>query len=117
MTQVAHSLGVSEHTANDHRKAIYRRMGVSSRSELAALLQFEQYDPRVWYGATFRPARTADSSKAVRADLQYCAPGPGSARSWPTRPEVALPTVYLRDLPALARASGGRITDPAAEAG
>lgn len=48
MTQLAHSLGMSEHTAQDHRKAIYRRMGVSSRSELAALLQFEQYDPRVW---------------------------------------------------------------------
>jgi DNA-binding CsgD family transcriptional regulator len=48
MTRLAHSLGISEHTANDHRKAIYRRMGVSSRSELAALLQFEQYDPRVW---------------------------------------------------------------------
>ena len=44
----AHARGMSEHTAHDHRKAIYRRMGVSSRSELAALLQFEQYDPRVW---------------------------------------------------------------------
>ena len=48
LTQLAHSLGISEHTAHDHRKAIYHRMGVSSRSELAALLQFEQYDPRVW---------------------------------------------------------------------
>jgi len=48
MTHLAHSLGISEHTAQDHRKAIYRQMGVSSRSELAAMLQFEQYDPRVW---------------------------------------------------------------------
>ncbi len=48
LTQLAHSLSISEHTANDHRKAIYHSMGVSSRSELAALLQFEQYDPRVW---------------------------------------------------------------------
>jgi DNA-binding CsgD family transcriptional regulator len=48
MTQVAHELGISEHTAQDHRKAIYQRMSVSSRSELAARLQFEQYDPRVW---------------------------------------------------------------------
>ena len=47
ITQLAHSLGISEHTAHDHRKAIYHRTGVSSRSELAALLQFEQYDPRV----------------------------------------------------------------------
>jgi DNA-binding CsgD family transcriptional regulator len=48
ITQLARSLGISEHTAHDHRKAIYHRMGVSSRSELAAFLQFEQYDPRVW---------------------------------------------------------------------
>jgi DNA-binding CsgD family transcriptional regulator len=48
MTQLAHGLGISEHTVHDHRKAIYQRMGVSSRSELAARLQFEQYDPRVW---------------------------------------------------------------------
>ncbi|HSX99467.1 MAG TPA: helix-turn-helix transcriptional regulator, partial [Streptomyces sp.] len=48
MTQVASFMGISEHTAHDHRKAIYRRMEVSSRSELAARLQFEQYDPRVW---------------------------------------------------------------------
>lgn len=48
MKQVAHGMGVSEHTVQDHRKAIYQRMGVSSRSELAAILQFEQYDPRVW---------------------------------------------------------------------
>lgn len=44
--EVARELGVSEHTVNDHRKAIYRRLGVTSRSELAALLQSDQYDPR-----------------------------------------------------------------------
>jgi DNA-binding CsgD family transcriptional regulator len=49
MTRVAHSLGISERTAQDRRKAIYRRIGVSSRSELAAMLQFEQYDSRVWH--------------------------------------------------------------------
>ena len=48
MSQSAHSLGISEHTAQNHRKAIYDWMGLSSRSELAALLQFEEYDPRVW---------------------------------------------------------------------
>jgi DNA-binding CsgD family transcriptional regulator len=69
MTNLAHSLGISEHTAQDHRKAIYRRMGVSSRSELAALLQFDQYDPRVWsdippspYGG-FLEARSSESTK------------------------------------------------------
>lgn len=46
MSQIAAELGISEHTANDHRKAIYRRTGVSSRSELAALLQAEHYSPR-----------------------------------------------------------------------
>lgn len=55
MTQIARSLDISEHTANDHRKAIYRRVGVSSRSELAALLQSEQYDPRTRRGATPSP--------------------------------------------------------------
>lgn len=72
MTQLAHSLGISEHTAQDHRKAIYRRMGVSSRSELAALLQFEQYDPRVWgdippspYGG-FLEVRSLDGTKPSR---------------------------------------------------
>lgn len=44
--RIARELGVSEHTVNDHRKAIYQRLGVSSRSELAALLQSDQYIPR-----------------------------------------------------------------------
>lgn len=55
MTQVARELGISEHTANDHRKAIYRQIGVSSRSELAALLQAEQYDPRSHRGVPPSP--------------------------------------------------------------
>ncbi len=55
MTQLAGELGISEHTANDHRKAIYQRLGVNSRSELAALLQHEQYDPRHRAGATPSP--------------------------------------------------------------
>jgi DNA-binding CsgD family transcriptional regulator len=48
--RLARDLGVSEHTVNDHRKAIYQRLGVSSRAELAALLQAEQYDPRTHAG-------------------------------------------------------------------
>lgn len=50
MTQIAGHLGISEHTVNDHRKAIYTRVGVASRSELAALLQADQYDPRTHAG-------------------------------------------------------------------
>jgi DNA-binding CsgD family transcriptional regulator len=46
MTQIARELGISEHTANDHRKAIYARVGGSSRGELAARLQTDQYGPR-----------------------------------------------------------------------
>lgn len=55
MIQIAGSLGISEHTANDHRKAIYRRIGVTSRSELAGLLQAEHYDPRSWRNTTPSP--------------------------------------------------------------
>lgn len=55
MIQVARALDISEHTANDHRKAIYQRVGVSSRSELAALLQSEHYDPQARVGATPSP--------------------------------------------------------------
>jgi DNA-binding CsgD family transcriptional regulator len=50
LTQIAVQLGISEHTANDHRKAIYTRVGVGSRGELAARLQAEQYDPRALAG-------------------------------------------------------------------
>jgi DNA-binding CsgD family transcriptional regulator len=59
MTQLAHMLGISEHTAQDLGKAIYERMSVSRRSELSARLQFEQYDPRVW--ADVAPTPTAAS--------------------------------------------------------
>jgi DNA-binding CsgD family transcriptional regulator len=55
MSQIARALGVSEHTANDHRKAIYARVGVTSRAELAALLQAEQYAPRAQAGVPPSP--------------------------------------------------------------
>jgi DNA-binding CsgD family transcriptional regulator len=55
MTQVARELGISEHTANDHRKAIYARLGVTSRAELAARLQAEQYTPRTEAGLAPSP--------------------------------------------------------------
>ncbi|MDZ7680036.1 MAG: helix-turn-helix transcriptional regulator [Acidimicrobiales bacterium] len=43
MVEIARELDISEHTANDHRKAVYSRMGVASRGQLAALLQSEHY--------------------------------------------------------------------------
>ena len=53
--EIARELGISQHTANDHRKAIYQRLDVSSRSELAALLQSEQYNPRSHTGVSPSP--------------------------------------------------------------
>ena len=55
LTQIARELGISQHTANDHRKAIYARVGVRSRSELAGRLQTEHYDPRTHAGLTPSP--------------------------------------------------------------
>lgn len=55
MTQIARQLDISEYTANDHRKAIYRRVGVSSRSELGARLQADQYNPRTHAGLSPSP--------------------------------------------------------------
>jgi DNA-binding CsgD family transcriptional regulator len=34
--QIAHRLGISRHTANDHVKAIHRKLNASSRGELMA---------------------------------------------------------------------------------
>ncbi len=55
MAEIARALDISEHTANDHRKAIYNRTGVSSRAELAAMLQNEAYDPLMRSGTTPGP--------------------------------------------------------------
>jgi DNA-binding CsgD family transcriptional regulator len=55
MTRIAAELGISEHTANDHRKAIYARVGVTSRGELAARLQADHYDPRSHAGVAPSP--------------------------------------------------------------
>jgi DNA-binding CsgD family transcriptional regulator len=55
MGQIASQLGISEHTANDHRKAIYAAVGVRSRAELAARLQAEHYIPHTSQGAPPSP--------------------------------------------------------------
>jgi DNA-binding CsgD family transcriptional regulator len=36
--EIAKTLGISVHTVNDHIKAIYERLGIASRAELAALM-------------------------------------------------------------------------------
>ena len=43
---VARALGLSEHTVKEHLKAVFAKVGVLSRSELAARLLHEQYLPR-----------------------------------------------------------------------
>ncbi len=50
MGLIASHLGISEHTANDHRKAIYTTLGVSSRAELAARLHTEHYNAHTSQG-------------------------------------------------------------------
>jgi DNA-binding CsgD family transcriptional regulator len=55
MGQIASQLGISEHTANDHRKAIYTAVGVRSRAELAARLQAEHYVPHTSQGTPPSP--------------------------------------------------------------
>ena len=42
----ARALGLSEHTVKEHLKAVFAKVGVLSRAELAARLLYEQYLPR-----------------------------------------------------------------------
>ena len=55
LTQIARRLEISEHTVNDHRKSIYRRVGVNSRGELAARLQADRYDVHTHAGVPPSP--------------------------------------------------------------
>lgn len=71
--EAARELGISEHTVNDHRKAIYSRVGVGSRSQLAARLQTDQYSPRTSagfvpspYGGFLEPQATGTAEAAPR---------------------------------------------------
>ncbi len=41
--EIARELGVSEHTAHDHVRAVRRKLGVRSRSEVSAMVFAEQY--------------------------------------------------------------------------
>jgi DNA-binding CsgD family transcriptional regulator len=55
MGQIASHLRISEHTANDHRKAIYTALGVRSRTELATRLHAEHYEPHTRQGTPPSP--------------------------------------------------------------
>ncbi|MFN2389357.1 MAG: LuxR C-terminal-related transcriptional regulator [Actinomycetota bacterium] len=45
--QISHQLSISLHTVQDHLKAIFRKVGVSSRRDLVAKVFFEDYRPLI----------------------------------------------------------------------
>jgi len=49
---IASRLGISAHTVQDHLKAVFDKVGVSTRGELVARLFFDHYAPRLAGGAT-----------------------------------------------------------------
>jgi DNA-binding CsgD family transcriptional regulator len=53
--EIAHALGVSEYTVQDHLKAIFEKVGVRSRRELTAQLFQQHYAPRLERGAPVGP--------------------------------------------------------------
>ena len=44
-TDMAHRLGISEHTVRDHLKRLYRKTGTRSRGELMSILSTARMEP------------------------------------------------------------------------
>ncbi|HEY1180225.1 MAG TPA: helix-turn-helix transcriptional regulator, partial [Phytomonospora sp.] len=55
--EIAAALFISPHTVRDHVKAVFAKVGVSSRRELVARLYTEHYEPLATAGKVLSPPR------------------------------------------------------------
>jgi DNA-binding CsgD family transcriptional regulator len=56
--EIARSLWITQHTVRNHTKAIFAKLGVSSRPELTAMLYHDHHIPSLGDGANAQNARS-----------------------------------------------------------